>query len=36
VDYTWPKPGETAPSAKSTYVFKIPGSKLIAAAGFYH
>ncbi|MGA2027204.1 MAG: cache domain-containing protein [Syntrophobacteraceae bacterium] len=36
VDYTWPKPGETTPSTKSTYVFKVPGSKLIAGAGYYH
>jgi signal transduction histidine kinase len=35
VDYTWPKPGETTPSPKSTYVFKIPGSNLVAAAGVY-
>jgi signal transduction histidine kinase len=36
VDYTWPKPGETTPSPKSTYVYKIPGTKLIAGAGYYH
>ncbi|SPF46241.1 Cache, type 2 domain protein [Syntrophobacter sp. SbD1] len=35
VDYSWPKPGETTPSPKSTYVLKIPGTNLIAAAGIY-
>lgn len=35
VDYTWPKPGETTPSPKNTYVCKIPGTNLVMAAGIY-
>ena len=35
VDYMWPKPNETDPSAKTTYVFKTPGKNLVFAAGVY-
>jgi len=35
VDYTWPKPGETAPSPKTTYVYKVPGMNVIVGAGIY-
>lgn len=35
IDYMWPKPGEKKPSPKSTYVYKIPGTTVIVAAGVY-
>jgi methyl-accepting chemotaxis protein len=35
VDYWWPKPGETAPSLKSTYVLRVPGEKVYFACGIY-
>ena len=35
VDYTWPKPGETTPSPKTTYVYKVQGTNLVMAAGVY-
>lgn len=35
VDYMWPKPGEEQPSAKETYVYRVPGTDLFTAAGVY-
>ncbi|WP_303721938.1 cache domain-containing protein [Malonomonas rubra] len=35
VEYMWPKPGETEPSIKETYVYRIPGTSLFTAAGIY-
>lgn len=35
VDYLWPKPGETAPSPKDTFVYRVPGTDLFTAAGYY-
>ncbi len=35
VDYMWPKPGETEPSLKDTYVYRVPGTNLFTAAGIY-
>lgn len=35
VDYMWPKPGEEQPTAKETYVYRIPGTDLFTAAGVY-
>jgi signal transduction histidine kinase len=35
VDYMWPKPNETAPAPKTTYVYKTPGKNLVFAAGVY-
>ena len=35
VEYMWPKPGETTPSIKETYVYRIPGTSMFTAAGIY-
>lgn len=35
VDYWWPKPGETTPSLKSTYVLKVPHENAYFACGIY-
>lgn len=35
VDYLWPKPGETSPSPKDTFVYRVPGTDLFTAAGYY-
>jgi methyl-accepting chemotaxis protein len=35
VDYWWPKPGETTPSLKSTYVLKVPRENAYFACGIY-
>ncbi len=35
VDYLWPKPGETIPSEKVTYIYRIPGKDLFLGAGIY-
>lgn len=35
VDYMWPKPGEKTPSAKSTYVYRVPGASVVLLAGIY-
>lgn len=35
VDYVWPKPGEKDPSPKTTYILKVPGENILAAAGIY-
>ncbi|QTA88296.1 cache domain-containing protein [Desulfonema magnum] len=34
VDYMWPKPGEEAPSAKSSYILKVTDDVLVGA-GYY-
>ncbi len=33
--YWWPKPGATKPSAKLTFVMKVPGQNLYVAGGLY-
>ena len=35
VDYLWPKPNETSPSPKETYIYRVPGTDLFTAAGYY-
>jgi signal transduction histidine kinase len=35
VDYVWPKPGEEAPSPKSTYIYQVPGTQYFVGAGIY-
>lgn len=35
VDYVWPKPGESTPSPKTAYVYKVPGTNLVVGAGVY-
>jgi cytochrome c len=35
VDYMWPKPNETAPSKKLSYVYRVPGTDVFVAAGVY-
>lgn len=35
VDYLWPKPGETIPSKKVTYIYRIPGTEYFLGAGIY-
>jgi signal transduction histidine kinase len=35
VDYVWPKPGEDAPSPKSTYIYQVPGTQYFVGAGIY-
>ncbi len=35
VDYMWPKPGETDPSVKETYIYRVPGTSLFVGAGIY-
>ncbi len=35
VDYMWPKPGEKKPSAKHTYVEKVPSFNTAFGAGYY-
>lgn len=35
VDYMWPKPGEEKPVAKSTYIYRVPGSQYLVGAGIY-
>ena len=35
VDYMWPKPGEKEPSAKRSFILKIPGEDVYIGAGFY-
>jgi cytochrome c len=35
VPYMWPKVGETTPSKKITYVYRVPGKDLFVAAGIY-
>lgn len=35
ITYMWPKPGEKTPSAKLTYVYRVPGENVLMAAGIY-
>jgi signal transduction histidine kinase len=35
VTYKWPKPGQTDPSPKDTYILLVPGTKIFMAAGVY-
>jgi cytochrome c len=35
VEYMWPKVGEKTPSLKKTYVYRVPGHNIAAAAGIY-
>jgi cytochrome c len=35
VSYMWPKVGETTPSKKISYVYRVPGKDLFVAAGIY-
>ncbi len=35
VDYYWPKPGEKTPSAKESYVLKVPNTNIAVIAGIY-
>lgn len=36
VEYMWPKPGEKKPSPKKTYVYRVPGTEVVMAAGVYY
>ena len=35
VDYMWPKPGETTPVKKVSYIYRVPGKDLLVGAGYY-
>lgn len=35
VEYMWPKPGETAPSLKETYIYRVPNTNLFVGSGIY-
>lgn len=35
VEYWWPKPGAKEPSAKRTYILRVPGENLYLGAGYY-
>lgn len=35
VDYLWPKPGQDKPVAKSTYIYRVPGTQYLVGAGIY-
>lgn len=35
VTYMWPKPGETEPWPKTTYVYRVPGENVAMLAGIY-
>jgi cytochrome c len=35
VDYMWPKPGQEKPAAKSSYIYRVPGTQYILGAGVY-
>jgi signal transduction histidine kinase len=35
VDYMWPKPGQDKPVAKSSYIYRVPGTQYIVGAGIY-
>ena len=35
VDYMWPKPGEEAPAAKSSYIYRVEGTPYFVGAGIY-
>ncbi|MBF0225654.1 MAG: cache domain-containing protein [Desulfobacterales bacterium] len=36
IEYLWPKPGETTPSRKISYVIQVPGTPYQAGAGVYN
>ena len=35
VDYMWPKPGQDAPAAKSSYILRVSGTPYLVGAGIY-
>jgi signal transduction histidine kinase len=35
VEYMWPKPGETSPSLKETYIYRVPETSILVGAGIY-
>jgi len=35
VTYMWPKPGEKEPSAKVSYIYRVPGENFFVGAGIY-
>ena len=35
VDYMWPKPGESKPSQKETYIYRVPNTSIFVGAGIY-
>ncbi|MBL8027271.1 MAG: cache domain-containing protein [Fibrobacteres bacterium] len=35
VDYLWPRPGQTTPTKKTTYIYRIPGQNYFVGSGFY-
>ena len=35
VDYMWPKPGQEAPAAKSSYILRVSGTPYLVGAGIY-
>ena len=35
VDYMWPKPGQDAPAAKSSYILRVTGTPYFVGAGIY-
>ena len=35
VDYMWPKPGLDKPAAKSSYIYRVPGTQYFVGAGIY-
>lgn len=35
VKYMWPKPGQEAPAAKSSYIYRVPGTQYLVGAGIY-
>ena len=35
VDYMWPKPGQDAPVAKSSYILRVPDTQYFVGAGIY-
>jgi cytochrome c len=35
VDYMWPQPGQEQPVAKTSYIYRVPGTQYIVGAGIY-
>jgi hypothetical protein len=35
VDYMWPKPGQKKPAAKSSFIYRVPGTQYLVGAGIY-
>ncbi len=35
VDYMWPKPGQEKPAAKSSFIYRVPGTQYFVGAGIY-